>query len=225
MKDSRGNNSSIPIVNYYKAGKQFSIDSSSNIFKQVICGEDFTFVIDSKNDIYGFGNNERGQIGNGTLWDIEKPYLIQELKGKCLEVKTAGNITIALTFQNEVFIWPFENFKQQYKPLRIYLDKKITVRTISCGKNFALLLSQQGILFSFGKHNKCGELGTGDFKPRLTPETIYALADNGERIEQISCGYKHSIALSASGRVFSWGCVKFIKIITIELRWSIRNRS
>lgn len=74
------------------------------------------------------------------------------------------------------------------------------------------MLSHTGILYSFGKSNKCGELGTGDYNPRFTPEPIYTLAD-GDKICQIVCGFKHCLAKNHNGKVYSWGLVRLIIII------------
>ena len=34
-------------------------------------------------------------------------------------------------------------------------------------------------------------------------------AFNGEKVKAISCGFNHSLALTESGRVFSWGSNKY----------------
>lgn len=205
-RDKKGNVPMIPVINYFSAGKSLNVEEFGT-FRQIVLGEDHTFIIDEKGNAYGFGNNERGQLGIGNTWEVEKPTLISELKGKVKEIKTSGDINIAITTNNELYVWPFENFKVNYKPLRLYIDKKIQIQTISCGKNFAIILSKQGILYSFGKSNINGELGTGDFKARLIPEPIYYLADSGEKITQISCGFKHCIAKNSIGKAFTWGNV------------------
>jgi alpha-tubulin suppressor-like RCC1 family protein len=206
-KDKKGNIPSIPVINYLPSGKTIQHEDISNV-KSIVCGEDISFVLDEQGNAFAFGNNDRGQLGLGNVWEIEKPRLIADLKGKVKDIKSTGDINLAITTNNELFVWPFETFKQNYKPLRLYLDKKIILGSISCGKNFAMLLSKSGVIYSFGKKNNKGELGTGDLKPRLIPEPIYVLSDNGEKITQVSCGFKHSVAVSSSGKAFTWGNVK-----------------
>jgi hypothetical protein len=48
-------------------------------------------------------------------------------------------------------------------------------------------------------------LGLGDFDRRLKPSVVVALADAKEEILKVSCGWDHSIAISAAGQVFTWG--------------------
>jgi alpha-tubulin suppressor-like RCC1 family protein len=196
-----------PVINYSKSGKSIpNLEKISNI----TLGEDHTFVIDENNNLMGFGNNEKGQLGLNHTWEVEKPTLVPELKGRTKIVKTSGDLNIAVTTDNEFYIWPFEYMNKQYKPLRLYLDKKIIIQSVSCGKNFAIILSKQGILYSFGKSNKTGELGLGDNNPRITPEPIEILSFNGEKITQVTCGFKHVVARSSIGKVFTWGCVRKI---------------
>jgi myosin-5 len=210
-RDRKGNIPAVPVLNYHSA-KQISSDDFGNV-KQIVCGEDHTFIIDDNCNAWACGSNNKGQLGLGNAWDVEKPTLIADLKGRIKEIRTSGDVNFAITIENDLYVWPFENAKQNYKPLRLYMDKKITILTISCGKNFVMILSKQGILYSFGKSNKKGELGVGDLKPRSVPEPIYTLADSGDRITQVSCGFKHTIAKSTNGKVFTWGYVN--KLLTI----------
>jgi alpha-tubulin suppressor-like RCC1 family protein len=166
-----------------------------------------TFIVDNNFNAYACGNNNKGQLGLGNIWEVEKPVLISALKEKVKEIRTSGDMNIAITVDNELYVWPYENIRKNLKPLRLYLDKNITILSVSCGKNFVMILSKQGILYSFGKGNKKGELGVGDLNPRSVPEPIYSLADCEERITQVSCGFKHTIAKSHNGKVFTWGFV------------------
>ena len=56
-----------------------------------------------------------------------------------------------------------------------------------------------------GKSNKYGELGLGDFNPHLHPTLITYFIKSNERINQISCGFKHTIVKTTTGKVYTWG--------------------
>lgn len=62
---------------------------------------------------------------------------------------------------------------------------KIKISRVSCGYNFGILLSTQGLVFSFGKNNSDGQLGHGDTDPRGYPEVIQSLKDAGEKIDNV----------------------------------------
>lgn len=68
-----------------------------------------------------------------------------------------------------------------------------------------MLLSTQGLLLSFGSAAAEGQLGLGDPDPRVTPELILCLKEAGAKIQGVSCGFKHTVARSSLGKVFTWG--------------------
>ena len=60
-------------------------------------------------------------------------------------------------------------------------------------------------MYGLGKENSEGQLGLGHTFSREIPELLLSLKDIGERIETIECGYKHVIAKSSLGKVYTWG--------------------
>ena len=68
-----------------------------NQVKQVICGEDHTFIIDQDHNAYACGDNSKGQLGIGHSWDVEHPTLIIELKGKVKTIRSTGDINIEIS--------------------------------------------------------------------------------------------------------------------------------
>jgi len=76
---------------------------------------------------------------------------------------------------------------------------------VSCSFNFGFFLSNQGLIYALGKDNSEGQLGLGHTFSRDVPELISSLRDIGEKIDTIECGYKHAIAKSTLGRVYTWG--------------------
>ncbi|XP_013358205.1 PREDICTED: E3 ISG15--protein ligase HERC5-like [Chinchilla lanigera] len=74
---------------------------------------------------------------------------------------------------------------------------------IACGYYHSLALSKGGELFAWGQ-NVHGQLGVGRMFPSTpTPQAVQSLT--GVPLVQISAGEAHSMALSMSGNVYSWG--------------------
>lgn len=48
-------------------------------------------------------------------------------------------------------------------------------------------------------------MGLGHVFPRDVPELITSFKDIGEKIDTIECGYKHAIAKSSLGKIYTWG--------------------
>lgn len=56
-----------------------------------------------------------------------------------------------------------------------------------------------------GKDNQDGQLGLGHVYPNDIPEIVQCFKEAGERIDSIECGFRHSIAKSTLGKVYTWG--------------------
>lgn len=67
------------------------------------------------------------------------------------------------------------------------------------------MLSTQGLAFSFGKNNSDGQLGHGDTQPRGFPEIIQCLKAAGDKVDRVSCGFRHCIAKTSLGKIYTWG--------------------
>lgn len=98
-----------------------------------------------------------------------------------------------------------------------FIIDNISIKSLSFGHNFCIILTFQGLLFSFGS-NFHGELGIGftssykksyDYAFIYNPTLIYSLADKGIKINQVSCGYKHVLAKGFSHNVYGWGNNKY----------------
>ncbi|XP_006111115.2 E3 ISG15--protein ligase HERC5 [Pelodiscus sinensis] len=85
------------------------------------------------------------------------------------------------------------------------LLKELTNRyivQIACGDHHSMALSKGGELFTWGQ-NSYGQLGTGKHLSTCEPQLVEELRDIP--LAQIAAGGAHSLALSLSGAVYSWG--------------------
>ena len=191
----------------------------------ITCGEDYTLIVDKEGKLWSFGLNLNGQLGLGHCTQIDKPSEVEfenennqtqrnlkknkKKKVKFNSVKSSGYINFCTTEEGEIYMWPWGD-KQgnlHYNPNKFFLSSpQEKVISVACGNNFCLMLNSNGMVYSMGKSNKYGELGVGDFNPRYGPTPIDFFNLNLERINQISCGFKHCVAKSTTGRVYTWGC-------------------
>ncbi|KAM7021691.1 putative E3 ubiquitin-protein ligase HERC4 [Passerculus sandwichensis] len=82
------------------------------------------------------------------------------------------------------------------------LENRIIVQ-IACGDQHAMALSRGGELFTWGQ-NTHGQLGVGS-QTTLAPKPQLVERLKGIPLAQIAAGGAHSICVSLSGAVFSWG--------------------
>ena len=176
--------------------------------KKIASGADHGLLIDNNNHVYAWGRNDKGQLGQSHLRRINKPVRIYLPKKQVpIQVTAKGNQNIIITQAGSTYYWPYTDDQNiiHPQPIEIPLPYKMKIKDIALGYNFVILLSQGGLILSFGKDNNCGQLGHGDLKPREVPTLVKALKFQGERINAISCGFKHVICKSNRGKVYTWG--------------------
>ncbi len=72
---------------------------------------------------------------------------------------------------------------------------------ISAGEGFSCGMDTEGAAYCWGA-NATGQLGVGDFTPRLVPERVVGLPGP---VASISAGGSHACAVLDDGQVFCWG--------------------
>lgn len=78
----------------------------------------------------------------------------------------------------------------------------LQVQVVGCGWTHTVATTSDQHVYSWGS-NQYGQLGYELEAEQPTPRVIPQL--NGIQIVQIACGWKHTIALTRSGQMFTWG--------------------
>jgi hypothetical protein len=169
---------------------------------QISCGDEHTIVKNNEGEVWSFGDNSKGQLGQGHYKVIKGNCKVQVPLSK--QVCAVGTQNIVISEEGATFIWPYDSpdgVKQSF-PVRIL--ESIAIDQVSAGFNFAIFLGLSGTLYSFGCNTE-GQLGLGDCLYRRQPTLIGSLRKQGEKIIEISCGFDHVIARSTLGKAFTWG--------------------
>lgn len=72
---------------------------------------------------------------------------------------------------------------------------------IACGESHSIALTNVGEVYAWGG-GQLGQLGHGDFLRQSLPLKVVHLE---EPIVSISCGKRHSAAISKEGNLYTWG--------------------
>ena len=87
-------------------------------------------------------------------------------------------------------------------PTRLAGLGALRVRAAACGDYHTALLSSDGEVFTFGI-GEYGVLGHGNDERSVRPRRVEALV--GEHAISAACGWRHTLCLTGSGRLYSWG--------------------
>ena len=171
----------------------------------VAAGDDFSLALDYEGDVYAWGRNVYGQIGENTSAYINKPKKISNLSN-IVKIAANGHNCLALDKDGRVYAWGLNtNGQLGIDSTEPYISKptQITglpkVMDIAAGKSHSLAVEESGTVWGWGNNNyyKLGFEGSGNYsKPEKTG------IDN---VLKIYAGNDVSAALNGSNRVLTWG--------------------
>jgi len=190
---------------------------------QVAAGQTHSLALSSDGKIYGWGQNNFGQIGISNASSSNVPVPVDTsgvLSGKTI-IQIASGIyhSIALASDGTIYGWGRNGFGQlgdgeinalNNPPVAVDMSGALSGKTviqIAAGGNHSLALASDGSIYTWGQ-NWYGQLGAGDNSASEIPVPTPVVTNgalSGKTITKIDAGYGFSIALASDGTVFTWG--------------------
>ncbi len=171
-------------------------------------GELDAHVVTRAGDVWGWGNDLYGQLGDGR--QLSRYAVAAKVKAKGLQdvswVASGSNHTLAVTRDGAVWAWGDNHWGQisADATLRVLEPRLVAfdapVASVSGGYVHSLALDRSGQVWAWGS-NLYGQLGTGDYKDRQHP-TLVKLP---RRMRNVSAGWFFSLAVDDTGHVWGWG--------------------
>nr|XP_061802659.1 X-linked retinitis pigmentosa GTPase regulator-like [Nerophis lumbriciformis] len=171
----------------------------------VSCGYYHSAYVTEDGALYTFGERDSGKLGLGTdqLARHRVPQLVKSMPEPVTQVACGGGHTVAVT-ENGVYAFGLGQFGQlglgtfifeSRLPRLIEHFKKDRVRQVACGENHSAVITDSGLLYTFGdgRHGKLGlseENFTNQFKPTLCPRFIKC------QVQEVFCGGCHMVVLA-----------------------------
>ncbi|HEY2549142.1 MAG TPA: hypothetical protein VGI64_01045 [Streptosporangiaceae bacterium] len=161
--------------------------------------------------LWGWGSNDQGQLGDGTIKDHMVPVRTALPAGvRVSSIRTDCSHSVAITAVGGALAWGFNGDGQlgigtmtnHRKPVRVHLPKGVKVKAVraACAFDLALTTTGRVLAWGFGGH---GQLGDGS--PRLHKLPVFVHLPKGTKVTAISAGGNHSLAITAAGHVLAWG--------------------
>ena len=158
---------------------------------QIGCGIFHSGFVTRSGRVYTFGGNTFGQLGTGSKQSANIPTLVTDLAHVRISKIALGNHTAAVSETGDMYIWGSGIFGEFLSPQKV-VSLKAPIKDITVGGSFGSALDVNNMVWSWGS-NASGELGVGDYDPRVNPFPVVAL--QGKRVTKISCGGSFTIAL------------------------------
>lgn len=196
------------------------------VVKKISVGAHHMLALTDTGDIYAWGANHHGELGDGTTVDQCKPVPVLVLDAtKYVDISAGTDFSLALTADGVIHAWGSNASGQlgnSTTESQVSTPRVLTCDTIftqvAAGTHAAAGISKDSEVWTWGS-NKFGILGLGreDSYRAQTPERVGGIL-SAVKITEISMdkltqamvgGAEYALALSDTGKVYSWGNCDF----------------
>ena len=172
----------------------------------VVAGGKHNVARHQDGNLYAFGNNINGQLGDNTTIARNKPVLVAGANLTWKQVAAGEFHTLALRADGTLWAWGFNQNGQlgdgtqttRLMPTKIGAGKWLYV---AAGKAHSIGIDDKGALWTWGR-NADGQLGDTTRIDRLAPVRAGALIDV---YTSAAAGDTHSLARRNDGALMVWG--------------------
>jgi alpha-tubulin suppressor-like RCC1 family protein len=174
----------------------------------VAVGGSHACALSAKGGVKCWGRNDRGQLGNGTNLDQNRPVDVAGLPEEIVAVAAGRMHTCALNVFGGVKCWGANEDGQlgngtnvdNHEPVEV-VGLAAGVVAIAAGGNHTCALGREGGLTCWGS-NKYGELGDGTLENRPEPVAVAGLTAG---VDSFSVGGFHTCAIAGGATLKCWG--------------------
>jgi alpha-tubulin suppressor-like RCC1 family protein len=180
-----------------------------------VAGEEHSIVATVGGQVWTWGFNETGQLGDGTTTNRSAPFHVMGLPASpVLQVAGGYETSWVRTASGEVWAWGFNSDGElgngtvtisSLLPVHATNLPASPVEKLASGNRHAIILTASGEVWTWG-FNRYGQLGDGTTLSRSTAVRVLGLPVGDPVIDVVGGNQAtHSLALTRSGHVWGWG--------------------
>ena len=175
-------------------------DVGLNSYSQVLSsGIDYMGVISGNGSLYMWGNNDCGQLGDGTKTYRDIPVKIMD---NVVSISTRWNSSGAITRDGSLYMWGCNDYGQLGDGTKTDRDIPVKIMdnvvSVSVGRYASGAITKDRSLYMWG-YNAWGQLGNGTIVDEVIPvkvlDDVVAVGTNGAT----------SAAITSNGDLYMWG--------------------
>lgn len=197
-KTEVGNFSASCIVTVWNEPMEFVITKTA-------AGGSHTLALSTDGQVWAWGNNDSGQLGDGTNTQRATPVLVQNLD-HVVNIAAGSRHSLAVKNDGTVWAWGNGDYGKLGNGSNANCNAPVQVNVltgmvdVAAGENHSLSLKSDGTVWAWGKGGN-GQLGNGSANDTYVPIKVSNLSG----INKVVSGDYHSLALKNDGTLWSWG--------------------
>lgn len=174
-------------------------------FAQISAGTDHTCGVTSDNRAFCWGDNQTGQLGDGTTTDRSSPVAVAGGR-RFRQIRAGAMHTCAVTALNVGFCWGLNGYAQlgdgttvnRLAPVRVLGGHSF--RRVIAGGDHTCGVTTGDRGYCWGRNSE-GQLGDGTTRGKLKPVAVAG----GLSFSQVIPGANHTCGVTTAGRGYCWG--------------------
>ncbi|MBA0683239.1 hypothetical protein Goari_024911, partial [Gossypium aridum] len=187
--------------------------------KMVAAGAEHTAAISKEGALYGWGWGRYGNLGLGDRNDRLVPEKVSTLNEEKMNMVACGwRHTISVSVIGGLYTYGWSkygqlghgDFEDHLVPYKVEALADSSIKQISGGWRHTMALTSDGKLYGWGWN----KVGVGDNTDICSPVQVKFPNDQAHscyccfqilKVVQVSCGWRHTLAITEEQNIFSWG--------------------
>ncbi|MCQ9377948.1 hypothetical protein [Methyloversatilis sp. XJ19-49] len=178
----------------------------------IAAGNGHSLAMGSDGTLYAWGNNDSGQLGDGSTQQRPTPVQVSLPVGvSALSVSAGRAHSLATGSDGRLYAWGSNSFRQisdgslaslRATPVQVRLSTGVSALSVTAGDDHSLAVGSDGNLYAWGS-NSDGQRGDGSTFPPGRPVQVSLPA--GVSARSLAAGATHSLAMGSDGMLYAWG--------------------
>ncbi|XP_026504212.1 RCC1 domain-containing protein 1 [Terrapene carolina triunguis] len=176
--------------------------------RKLVLGHEHAALLGPAGTVYTWGCGRHGQLGHGGLEPVSEPRLVEALHGVPMgDVAAGGWHSVSVSEGGDLYVWGWNESGQLALPSKALAEKRPpAAASVSqpeepgCGAGKAEL--------KLVSHEAALGAEAVDF---ISIQAFPALLDlpAGSEVSKVSCGSRHTAAVTRTGELYTWGWGKY----------------
>ena len=175
-------------------------------------GYESAYAIGSDGNLYAWGDNVYGELGNASTTDSDTPVVVSLPSGVTPKtIAGGGGAGYAIGSNGSLYAWGYNIYGQlgdgsttnSDTPVPVSLPSGVTAKAVTGGGGFAHAIGSDGKLYGWGLDATANQVGDGSNTNQVTPVVITLAA--GVTPTAVSDNLHTGYAIGSDGNIYAWG--------------------